>query len=173
MPRLNLRKNSADGEGKFQKIDDLQTNLICNPKGLHFVDMNADGLDDCVCISPEGDLHVSLNEGNGSGDKLPTFKHIGLVKESEGVQALVRLADIDGDGRADYGVVDKETGAVSFWRNAWVEDKARWEALGVRATIEAPSKGSENFPEIRFEDVNGDVSSTIAARHVVFAFGGY
>lgn len=132
--------------------------MRCIPSGLHFIDMNADGLDDAVCIYPDGSLYLSINEGNGSGDTLPTFKEIGLIKDSEGTRERVRLADIDGDGRGDYGVI-KDNGDIEFWRNGWVNDSPDyWQSLGVRSTIKAPSTGEENFPGIRFEDINGDVS---------------
>lgn len=135
--------------------------MYCIPRGLYFIDMNADGLDDAVCISPNGDLYLSINEGNGDGDKLPTFRYIGLVKNSEAEQARVRLGDIDGDGRADYGVI-RDNGDIAFWRNGGVNDKPEyWQSLGVRSTIKAPSTGSGNFPGIRFEDLNGDVSGLL------------
>ena len=119
--------------------------------------MNADGLDDAVCINPDGHLYLSINEGNGSGDRLPTFRYIGRIKDSEATQARVRLADIDGDGRGDYGVI-RDNGDIAFWRNGWVNDAPDyWQPLGVRSTIRALSTGSEHFPGIRFEDINGDV----------------
>lgn len=34
-------KNSADHQGKFTKIADLNPDLFCNPIGLNFIDMNA------------------------------------------------------------------------------------------------------------------------------------
>lgn len=44
---------------------------------------------------------------------------MGTVKSSEGFpQAQVRLADIDGDGRADYVVFDATATNAYFWRNA-------------------------------------------------------
>lgn len=120
--------------------------------------MNADGLDDAVCIHDDGSLYLSINEGNGSGDKLPTFSYIGLIKDSEAPQERVRLADIDGDGRGDYGVI-KDDGSIEFWRNGGVKDAPEdWQHLGVRSTIQPPSTDSEHFPGIRFEDINGDVS---------------
>lgn len=156
---LNLtrfRKNSADGEGKFHRIDDLRGMIYCIPRGLHFIDMNADGLDDIVCISPDGDLNLAINEGNGNGDNLPTFKNLGQIKTGEAPQDRIRLADIDGDGRGDYGVVNDD-GSVRFWRNGWVDDKPKyWQELGVRSTMKPNDGGA--LAGIRFEDLNGDVS---------------
>lgn len=132
-------------------------NMYCIPRGLHFIDMNADGLDDIVCIGPEGNLYLSVNQGDGdrAAGKPPTFKFYDKIKENEGyAQDRVRLADIDGDGRGDYGIID-DSGNVHFWRNGWVEDVPEyWQAMGLRFT----AKGMGDIRGVRFEDLNGDVS---------------
>lgn len=172
-------KNSADGEGQFIGIDIMFVGMYCNPPGIHFIDMNgtslvflhhtcyhnglylscvltipiADGLDDLVCVSPEGDLWLAINNGDGNGNTPPTFTSMGLIKDNEGYpQARIVLGDIDGDGRGDYGVVD-DAGDVSFWRNGWVDDTPKyWEPLGVRF----PNPGLGDNLGFRFEDINGD-----------------
>lgn len=67
-----------NGGGKFDKIADLDPDLFCNPRGVRFIDMNgenfrsvscysftdmcvADGLDDLVCIDPDGNLYLSMS----------------------------------------------------------------------------------------------------------------
>ncbi len=42
------------GGGKFVKVSNMVTNLFCNPKGVWFVDLNADGYDDFLCVAPSG-----------------------------------------------------------------------------------------------------------------------
>ncbi|KAM0330967.1 hypothetical protein ACHAQA_003924 [Verticillium albo-atrum] len=155
--RFGIWKNSADGRGSFRRLPtDLFGNIYCIPRGLHFIDMNADGLDDIVCISPDGQLHLSVNEGNGSGDRPPTFKYIGHIKNSEGTQSRVRLADIDGDGRGDYGVIGDD-GSIRFWRNGGNGDKPEfWQPLGIRSTMKPILPGTSQFEGFRFEDINGD-----------------
>jgi len=64
-----------------------------------------------VCISANGDTHVSFNQGNYS------FTDRYVWKSNEGqIQERVHLPDIDGDGRADYCVV-ANNGDISCWRN--------------------------------------------------------
>ncbi|KPM46037.1 hypothetical protein AK830_g415 [Neonectria ditissima] len=127
-------KNSADGQGKFTRIGDLHPNMYCIPRGLHFIDMNADGLDDIVCVGPEGNLYLSINKGDGNGNNPPSFEFLDKIKENEGYkQDRVRLADIDGDGRGDYGILD-DGGNVHFWRKqvdadgAWVSVIESWQS---------------------------------------------
>ncbi|KAF7549363.1 hypothetical protein G7Z17_g6445 [Cylindrodendrum hubeiense] len=148
-------KNSADGQGTYTRIADMYPHMYCIPRGLHFIDMNADGLDDIVCIGPEGNLYLSVNQGDGdrAAGKPPTFKFLDKIKENEGaLQARVRIADIDGDGRGDYGVID-DSGNIRFWRNGWVDDKPEyWQALGVRSS----DNDVKDIKGIRFTDLNGD-----------------
>jgi hypothetical protein len=113
----------------------------------------ADGLDDLVCIQTNGDMYLSINQGNGVGNTPPTFKTIGLVKPNEGYpQAQVIVGDIDGDGRGDYGIIDAG-GNVWFWRNGGVTDAPEyWQALGMRFA----DQGMGDIAGLRFEDINGD-----------------
>jgi hypothetical protein len=152
------RKNSADGQGKFTKLSiDLNPDLFCNPKGVNFIDMNADGLDDLVCIGPDGNAYLSVNQGDGTATKPPTFKRISgpaLIKPGEAPQERVRLADIDGDGRGDYAVI-QDNGDIRVWRNGWIKDYPEyWQDLGVRFK----ARGKGDIRGVRFEDINGDVS---------------
>lgn len=71
----------------------------------------ADGTDDFLCISPNGDVWVSINQGGYA------FKPRFLWKQNEGPkQDRVRIADIDGDGRADYCTI-ADNGDITCWRN--------------------------------------------------------
>ncbi|KPM44471.1 hypothetical protein AK830_g2091 [Neonectria ditissima] len=147
--------NSADGQGSFTKLNDLNPSYYCDPSGIYFIDMNADGLDDFVCIEETGDAYLSINRGDGdrAGGKVPTFRHVGKIKSNEGYKRdHVLMADIDGDGRGDYGIVDG-SGNVRFWRNGWVNDMPQyWQDLGRRFA----STGLGSYLGVRFEDINGD-----------------
>lgn len=153
------RANSGDGEGKFTQMPDLSSDLHCDSgDGVHFIDMNADGLDDLVCLDSKGNAYLSINQGDGDRGSLkpPTFKRVSdtaLIKSTEtSNRKYVVLADIDGDGRGDYGVVSTD-GLVTFWRNGWVDDIPKyWQALGTRWTTPI------RWDYVRFEDLNGDVS---------------
>lgn len=154
-------KNSGDGKGVFTDIDDVHGAMYCDSgKGVFFLDMNADGLDDFVCVDSKGNIDLSVNQGDGdrASGKPPSFKSVGRIKDTEtNSRDNVAMADIDGDGRGDYGVKAKY-GQVSFWRNGGTGDApAYWQALGVKWDE------YDDGPGIRFGDLNGDVSIPLAS----------
>ncbi|OQE36040.1 hypothetical protein PENCOP_c012G03701 [Penicillium coprophilum] len=146
-------RNTGKESEMFVKIADTTVDDNCIQPGVNFIDINADGLDDFVCIGKDGTAYGSINQGDGTNYKPPTFKSIGKIKEPEGYpQARVRLADIDGDGRADYCVI-ADNGDITCWRNGWIDDVPKyWQALGKRFT----GKGFGDVKGVRFEDINGD-----------------
>ncbi|ETS73393.1 hypothetical protein PFICI_14998 [Pestalotiopsis fici W106-1] len=145
-----------DGDGVMTKIDDM-TNFPnqCIPRGGRFIDLNADGLDDFVCISnPDGALYGVINNGDGSGSSGPTWTSIGLIKDADPnfPQAQVRLGDIDGDGRADFIGLDAD-GTAHVWRNGGTADVPNvWQEMGTRWT----GGDMDDLAGVRFEDLNGD-----------------
>ncbi|KAG2421959.1 hypothetical protein HFD88_005935 [Aspergillus terreus] len=152
---VSYTNNVHTEEQEFTKGGTFSTHNNCNPGGVHFIDINGDGLDDYICIALDGTTYASINNGDGDAksNKPPSFTDIGLWKSPEGYdQAHVRLADIDGDGRADYcGLADN--GDVTCWRNGWIEDiPAYWQPLGKRFT----GKVMGDLRGVRFEDINGD-----------------
>ncbi len=84
------RRNSADGKGQFRAIGEMRPDHLCKPEGLHFIDMNADGLSDLACVNSDGSLSISINNGDGSGSTPPTFGPVLDIKKSEGKQNRVR-----------------------------------------------------------------------------------
>ncbi|GIK05073.1 hypothetical protein Aspvir_009172 [Aspergillus viridinutans] len=149
-------RNTGDEANLFTKIADMNVSIACIPRGVNFIDINADGLDDFVCIGPGGDAYPSINQGDGDigSGKPPSFKDIGQIKDAVSgyPQAQVRLGDVDGDGRADYCVFDA-AGDMTCWRNGWIEDKpAYWQGLGQRFS----GKNMGNLTSVRLEDIHSD-----------------
>ncbi|KAK8108347.1 uncharacterized protein PG998_010360 [Apiospora kogelbergensis] len=148
------KNNGNHNDAAFLKIGDMSVSDNCVPRGVHFVDLNADGYDDFVCIGPDGTAYATINQRDGTATTPPTFKPIGMIKSSVGyAQDRVRMGDIDGDGRADYLVLD-DGGNIRAWRNGWIDDIPKyWQELGVRFT----AKGMGDGRGVRFHDLNGDV----------------
>jgi hypothetical protein len=168
LKRAQYRKNSANGQGAFNKIGDLFPNILCSPEGLHFIDMNADGLDDIVCIDAAGNAYLSINSGDGNAQTPPRFTLVnpaqnGLIFTSQGPRDSVVLGDIDGDGRGDIGIL-AANGNVQFYRNGGQDDVPQfWQPLGLRVDFGASGAAGNigpisGFKAVRFEDINGDAS---------------
>jgi len=83
------------------------------------VDINADGIDDFVCVTVAGDAYHAVNQKDGSATSPPTFVRSGATwKANEGfAQDHVVLGDVDGDGRCDYCGVNA-AGEMYCWRNS-------------------------------------------------------
>ncbi|PLB52208.1 hypothetical protein P170DRAFT_322486, partial [Aspergillus steynii IBT 23096] len=136
--------------------EQLDVDSNCGPAGVNFRDINGDGLDDFICIGPDGTAYGSLNLGDGSNEKAPTFRDIDQIKDPEGYDRdHVRLGDIDGDGRTDYCVIHDD-GGIYCWRNMGgtnVDDQPiGWQAMGKRFT----GKGMGDIRGVRFVDISGD-----------------
>ncbi|RFN46103.1 integrin alpha n-terminal [Fusarium flagelliforme] len=150
--KLSFATWKNNGGGKFSKVSDLDTKLFCNVGGIWWVDINNDGYDDFLCVSPNGDTLASINNRDGTATSPPTFHNIGMIKGNVGYkQDRVRWGDIDGDGRADYMIID-DRGNVHAWRNSGTSDTPSWQPLGLRFT----AKGMGDQQGVRFEDINGD-----------------
>lgn len=127
----------------------------CNRPGVQFADMTGDGRDDFCCIGPDGGVDCWQNTP-GSDSRSPTWVSMGTVKASEGYpQAQVRLADIDGDGRADYVAFDAFATEIYGWRNGATSNVAPmyWYPMDGVFTNLPDGLPLDGF---RFVDLNGD-----------------
>ncbi|KAK4165172.1 hypothetical protein QBC43DRAFT_378166 [Cladorrhinum sp. PSN259] len=153
--RYGTWKNTGATTNTFVKLPtDLNTALHCVPSGIWFVDLNADGLDDFVCVNPDGSADAAINNGDGTTSSPPTFRSIGNIRSATAGydQSRVRWGDVDGDGRSDYCLLES-SGDINCWRNGgWGDAPAYWQALGKRFT----GKAMGDLRGVRFDDINGD-----------------
>ncbi|KAJ6057366.1 hypothetical protein N7460_000640 [Penicillium canescens] len=125
-----------NNNGKFGAPVEIDVKDGCLARGVHWGDLNNDGLDDFICISREGAIAAP------GGDL---------------AQTNVRLGDIDGDGRIDYCLV-KGNGDIQCWRNGGQKDAPTnefggyWQDLGIVFT----GKGMGDIDGVRLVDINGD-----------------
>jgi hypothetical protein len=145
------------GGGSFSALTGfMDVGWFCNARGVRWGDFNADGLDDFICVGPEGDISLAINNGDASP---PTFTVVGLIMAAqEELQDRVRLGDIDGDGRCDYCVVH-DNGDLHCWRNGGnglaptsAYEHGLWQDLGLVWT--GGNGGDVNG--VILVDINGD-----------------
>lgn len=142
------------GQGKMGEYLWSDFTVTCNRPGINFADMTGDGRDDFCCIGPDGGV-VCWQNLEGSDPRSPNWVAMGTVKESEGFpQAQVRLADIDGDGRTDYVVIDTDGKNMYGWRNGALSNNAPAYWYPMKGVFsELPSHEMSGW---KFVDLNGD-----------------
>ncbi|MEU9289085.1 FG-GAP-like repeat-containing protein [Streptomyces sp. NPDC048275] len=115
---------------------------------VRWADFDGDGRSDYVMLSSSGAVSVWLNRG---GDGHGGWSPLGQVASGLTADAgRVRVADFDGDGRADY-IVLGSTGAVTVYLNRGGDGHGGWSVLGQVAT------GQTTDPtQVKFADIDGD-----------------
>ncbi|PYC70198.1 hypothetical protein C7C46_27375 [Streptomyces tateyamensis] len=140
----------GDGHGGWQALGQVATGVVTDRSRVRLADFDGDGKADYWVINPDGSVHVWLNKGgDGHGGWQPIGQvAVGLTTN----QNQVRLADFDGDGKADYLVV-ADNGAVSAWLNRGGDPSGPngWAGLGQVATGVTSDRS-----RLRLADFDGD-----------------
>lgn len=112
---------------------------------LILVDLNKDGIADYILPSKDGNVTAWIN-----GGKPGQWTSLGQINPpwSKVTGDMIRMADVDGDGRADM-IVLYQDGAAKVWRN--VDNGKRFESLDSNWAT-----GLASRDKVRFEDVDGD-----------------
>ncbi|MFF3653085.1 FG-GAP-like repeat-containing protein [Streptomyces sp. NPDC002181] len=117
---------------------------------VRWADFDGDGRLDHLTIADGGEVRAWLNQGGKPGGG---WKALGAVATGTTTdRTRVHLADFDGDGRADYWVVDSD-GSVRVWLNRGGDPAGAggWQSIGKVAT------GTTNRAEqVRIADFDGD-----------------
>jgi hypothetical protein len=123
---------------------------------VQLADLNGDGKADYIVVDPvSGAVQAYLNGGpKPSGGDWLWFSQ-GLIASGVAPGATVQFADVDGDGLADYLVVDPTSGAVQAWLNGGPNPSGGqyfWYPQGTIATGVLAPPGSQ----VVFADINHD-----------------
>ncbi|KAJ8124351.1 hypothetical protein O1611_g9289 [Lasiodiplodia mahajangana] len=112
----------------------------CLPSNL-----NGDGRDDYIYVNPaNGDVNAWINQLDKNG--VWQWQNIGRIAGGVGAtNENLQMVDIDGDGRADFCLVDQNTGEVTAWLNTGADVVPVYSSLGVIATGASFSKGDTLF----------------------------
>ncbi|WP_225878400.1 NPP1 family protein [Spongiactinospora rosea] len=117
---------------------------------IDFADIDGDGRDDYLVVDVEtGAVRAWINNGGDGGGGWTARGRIAVgIPHSD--TEVIDFADIDGDGRDDYLVVDVESRAVRAWINNGGDGGGGWTARGRIAV------GVEGQSRPVFADVDGD-----------------
>ncbi|WP_380281969.1 FG-GAP-like repeat-containing protein [Kitasatospora purpeofusca] len=146
---LNRGGDPAGANG-WQGLGQVATGVTTDRSRVRLADFNGDGKADYIVVNPDGSVNAWLNHG---GDQVAPWESVGRI--ATGVtnrQDQVRFADFDGDGRADYLVIE-DNGAVKVWLNRGGDPagSAGWYGIGQVATGVTTDRS-----RVRLADLDGD-----------------
>ncbi|MQS15954.1 hypothetical protein F7Q99_27790 [Streptomyces kaniharaensis] len=145
--RVWLNKG-GDGHGGWQEFGQVATGATTDPGRVRLADFDGDGRADYAVINPDGSVHVWLNKG---GDGHGGWQDLGQVASGLTTDAgQMKLADFDGDGKADYVVINSN-GSVDVYLNKGGDGHGGWQPIGQVATGLTTDAG-----RVRLADFDGD-----------------
>ncbi|MEV4252846.1 VCBS repeat-containing protein [Spirillospora sp. NPDC049652] len=108
----------GDGNGGWQRVPAVASGATPDPKFVRFADMNADGLTDYNIIKDNGEMDTYTNAGGDWNNRWILSGAIGpSIGSGPGLGSFVRLADMNGDGCADFNLLDRD-GRMKSWINS-------------------------------------------------------
>ena len=123
---------------------------------VQLADMTGDGLSDYVVVDPvTGALDLYINHGpDPKADRGWKWEPVGKIASGLGAGVNTRLADINGDGRADVLQLGAH-GELTVYRNIYPNDPTRLADFEELPAAAASGIGQMSG-DISFHDVNGD-----------------
>ncbi|GAA1956524.1 FG-GAP-like repeat-containing protein [Catenulispora subtropica] len=138
----------GDGHGGWTALGQVATGLTTDASKVRFADFDGDGRTDYLLFSDSGAISVWLNRG---GDTAGGWWSIGQIATGlTSDPTKVRIADIDGDGYADYTQINAD-GSLNTWQNQGGDGHGGWKSLGRIAT-----GTTTNADAVQLTDFNGD-----------------
>ncbi|GAA1700845.1 hypothetical protein GCM10009765_57970 [Fodinicola feengrottensis] len=138
----------GDGHGGWLDLGQVATGLTSDATSVRFADFDGDGRADYILFNSNGSIRTFLNRGgDGHGGWVDLGQvAAGLTSDS----SRVRLADLDGDGWADY-VLMNQNGSFSVWLNRGGDGHGGWVAVGQVAT-----GVTTDASQVQFADIDAD-----------------
>ncbi|RAJ31983.1 VCBS repeat protein, partial [Kitasatospora sp. SolWspMP-SS2h] len=146
---VNVWLNAGgDGHGGWIYYGQVATGAISNPDQVRFADFDGDGKTDYIITQASGAVGVFLNRGgDGHGGWADTGQvAVGLTSD----RSRIRWADLDGDGKADYTVVNPD-GSVTSYINHGGDTGNGWV---IRSTVSTGHTTTQS--KVDFTDLDGD-----------------
>ncbi|MGW4383784.1 FG-GAP-like repeat-containing protein [Kitasatospora sp. NPDC004531] len=141
----------GDGRGGWTDLGQVATGATSNADQVRFADFDGDGKADYIVVADNGAVGVVKNNG---GDGYGGWTSLGQV--ATGVTAdrsRVRFADFDGDGKADYNIVNPD-GSITSFTNKGGDGRGGWLTRAKIATGTTTDQST-----VHFADITGDGSA--------------
>ncbi|KAF7562544.1 hypothetical protein G7046_g1583 [Stylonectria norvegica] len=128
-------------------------------EGVFICDLDGDGTNDYFWVDQDGKGWGYLNVGKGTNG----WKALGntAVPQAKHNRKDIRMAVLTHTKRADYVVIDEDTGRAEWWQNLGEDGDWGWSsrgelASGPKNTIESTFGWEFYAANIRFADLTGD-----------------
>ncbi|KAL8959474.1 MAG: hypothetical protein Q9193_003670 [Seirophora villosa] len=159
---------NGDGKADYAIISDsgavdlylnkgnVETSVIGD--GVRIADLNGDGLDDYVWLAPNAGVTLYINGGRSKDSQswiwYPENDGKEIANGAGASREQIILADMDGDGKEDFCIIDPKSGAVTLYKNGGrqADGQWRWIPTGpIASGIGGPGKN------VRLADLDGMV----------------
>ncbi|MFI9269758.1 FG-GAP-like repeat-containing protein [Kitasatospora sp. NPDC052896] len=138
----------GDGNGGWQVLNKVAAGMTTDQSKVRFADWDGDGKADYLTITDTGTVSAFLNRG---GDGHGGWQELGQIARGvTGDRTRLRFADLDGDGRADYLVVNPD-GAVTAYLNRGGDDHGDYQLISRVA-----NGLTTDHDRVQFADFTGD-----------------
>ncbi|WP_405743519.1 VCBS repeat-containing protein [Streptomyces sp. NBC_01525] len=120
-------------------------------EAIRFADVNGDGRDDLLRVGENGSIHAYYNLSGDSSSGWRWEEHRNWAPGVfYGSRSMLRLADVNGGGRADYLMVGKRGAVHAYLNNG---DKARRRFTEHRYFVKETGYPGD---KVAFRDISGD-----------------
>ncbi|MER5934986.1 GDSL-type esterase/lipase family protein [Streptomyces sp. NPDC002054] len=147
-----LINQGGDGRGGWQDAGTIASGSTSwNASQVRFADVGGDARADYLILSPNGAVRAFVNTTRADGTL--KWDDYGTIASGSAQWTAedVRFADVGGDARADYLIVE-DNGAVRSFINQGGDGHGGWGKVNTIATGSA----SWTATQVRFADVGGD-----------------
>lgn len=128
---VRLADLNGDGRADYAVIaDDGSVDLYLNKgtvdtsvigDGVRLADLNGDGLDDYVWLAPNAAVTLFLNGGKSDDGQhwiwSPANDGKEIANGAGGSREQIIFADMDGDGKDDFCIIDAKSGGITLYLN--------------------------------------------------------